>query len=47
LHRGRVVCEGPPADIVARTSMRSLEEVFISIARDGEIIDASPVVATP
>jgi ABC-2 type transport system ATP-binding protein len=47
LHRGRIVCEGAPADIVARSSMRSLEEVFISIARDGEIIDASPVVAAP
>ena len=40
LHRGRAVCEGAPADIVARSSRQSLEEVFISIARDGEIIDA-------
>ena len=40
LHRGRAICEGAPADIVARSSRQSLEEVFISIARDGEIIDA-------
>lgn len=39
LHRGRAVCEGAPADIVARSSQRSLEEVFIRIARDGEIIE--------
>jgi len=41
LHRGRAVCEGAPADIVARSSRRSLEDVFISIARDGKIIEAS------
>lgn len=44
LHRGRAVCEGAPADIVARSRRRSLEEVFISIARDGNVIDASPEV---
>ena len=41
LHRGRAVCEGAPAEIVARSSQRSLEEVFIRIARDGEIIEAA------
>lgn len=40
LHKGRIVCEGPPADIVARSSGSSLEDVFIQIARDGEIIES-------
>ncbi len=47
LHRGRAVCEGAPADIVARSSRQSLEEVFISIARDGEIIDAPAEATAP
>ncbi len=39
LHKGRIVCEGTPAEIVARSSGSSLEDVFIKIARDGEIVD--------
>lgn len=39
LHKGRIVCEGTPTDIVARSSSATLEDVFIKIARDGEIID--------
>lgn len=39
LHKGRIVCEGTPADIVSRSSSQSLEDVFIKIARDGEIVD--------
>lgn len=39
LHQGRIVCEGTPAEIVARSSGSSLEDVFIQIARDGEIVD--------
>lgn len=39
LHKGKIVCEGTPTDIVARTSSATLEDVFIKIARDGEIID--------
>jgi ABC-2 type transport system ATP-binding protein len=47
LHRGRAVCEGAPADIVARSRRRSLEEVFISIARDGNFIETANEVAAP
>jgi ABC-2 type transport system ATP-binding protein len=39
LHRGRVVMSGTPAEIVSRASAASLEDVFIKIARDGEIVD--------
>ena len=39
LHKGKIVCEGTPTDIVTRTSSATLEDVFIKIARDGEIID--------
>lgn len=39
LHKGKIVCEGRPADIIARSSGSSLEDVFIKIARDGEIVD--------
>lgn len=39
LHKGKIVCEGTPADIVAQSSGSSLEDVFIKIARDGEIVD--------
>jgi ABC-2 type transport system ATP-binding protein len=39
LHKGKIVCEGTPTDIVAQSSSTNLEDVFIKIARDGEIID--------
>jgi ABC-2 type transport system ATP-binding protein len=39
LHKGKIVCEGTPTELLARSSTNSLEEVFIQIARDGEIID--------
>lgn len=39
LHKGRIVCEGTPQQIVERSSSSSLEDVFIKIARDGEIVD--------
>jgi ABC-2 type transport system ATP-binding protein len=39
LHKGKIVCEGTPADIVSRSSSSTLEDVFIKIARDGEIVD--------
>ena len=39
LHKGKIVCEGTPADIVAQSSSDNLEDVFIKIARDGELLD--------
>jgi len=37
LHRGKVVAEGTPDEIRARFQQQSLEEVFIHIAREGEV----------
>jgi ABC-2 type transport system ATP-binding protein len=39
LHKGKVVAEGTPSDIVKRSQTASLEDVFIKIARSGEIED--------
>jgi ABC-2 type transport system ATP-binding protein len=39
LHKGKVVQQGTPAEIKAQSSTGSLEEVFIKIARNGEIED--------
>ena len=39
LHKGRIVCEGTPADILVKAKSSTLEDVFIKIARDGEIVD--------
>ena len=39
LHKGKIVCEGTPSDIVARSKGSTLEDIFIKIARDGEIVD--------
>jgi ABC-2 type transport system ATP-binding protein len=37
LHKGKVVREGTPDEIKAHSATGSLEDVFIKIARDGEI----------
>lgn len=37
LHKGKVVAEGTAAEIVARSEQASLEDVFIKIARSGEV----------
>jgi ABC-2 type transport system ATP-binding protein len=37
LHKGKVVCEGTPSEIAARSENNSLEDVFIKIARSGDI----------
>ena len=49
LHKGKIVMEGSPAEIVERSQGASLEDVFIKIARDGEIVDeaAKPTSAEP
>jgi ABC-2 type transport system ATP-binding protein len=39
LARGGIVTDGPPSEILRRTRTGSLEEVFITIARDGELKD--------
>lgn len=47
LHKGKIVCEGTPHEIVTRSSSATLEDVFIKIARDGEIIDEPEKEAKP
>ena len=37
LHKGKVVAEGTPTEIVERSQQSSLEDVFIKIARSGDI----------
>jgi ABC-2 type transport system ATP-binding protein len=37
LHKGKVVAEGTPKEIVERSAQSSLEDVFIKIARSGEV----------
>jgi ABC-2 type transport system ATP-binding protein len=39
LHKGKVVAEGTPGEIVKRSQQSSLEDVFIKIARSGDIED--------
>ena len=39
LARGKIVATGSPEEIRQRSNMRSLEDVFVSIARDGELRD--------
>jgi ABC-2 type transport system ATP-binding protein len=39
LSRGRVVTRGTPRDVLARANRESLEDVFITIARNGELKD--------
>ena len=41
LSRGRVVTRGAPREVLARANSASLEDVFITIARDGELKDFS------
>jgi ABC-2 type transport system ATP-binding protein len=39
LHNGRLITEGTPAQVIERFRTRNLEEVFIRIARSGEVIN--------
>lgn len=41
LARGRAVTEGSPREVIERANTASLEEVFIAIARDGELRDVA------
>jgi len=41
LHKGRIVAEGTPEEIVKRSTEHSLENVFIKIARSGDLEDTN------
>jgi ABC-2 type transport system ATP-binding protein len=40
LHNGHLIAEGTPAQVVEQFRTRNLEEVFIRIARSGEVVKA-------
>jgi ABC-2 type transport system ATP-binding protein len=40
LHNGRLMTEGTPAHVIEQFRTRNLEEVFIRIARSGEVLNA-------
>jgi ABC-2 type transport system ATP-binding protein len=42
LHRGRIIAEGTPADVVKQFDQSSLEDVFIRVARSGDLLDKAP-----
>jgi ABC-2 type transport system ATP-binding protein len=41
LHKGRIIADGTPAEVIARFNQKSLEEVFITVARSGDLLEAS------
>ncbi len=38
LHKGRIMAEGTPQEVMARFQQKSLEEVFIRVARGGDVM---------
>ena len=38
LHKGRIIAEGTPQEVTARFNQKSLEEVFITVARSGDLL---------
>ncbi len=40
LHKGNIIASGTPVEIMEKFNQRSLEEVFISVARGGELVEA-------
>jgi len=39
LHKGRIIAEGTPAEVIAKFHQKSLEEVFITVARSGDLLE--------
>ncbi|MBP7949253.1 MAG: ABC transporter ATP-binding protein [Verrucomicrobiales bacterium] len=47
MHRGKVVTEGTPQEVIDRFQQTSMEDVFIRIVRGGDLEDAEQAAATP
>jgi ABC-type Na+ transport system ATPase subunit NatA len=41
MHKGRIIAEGTPQQVKDRFNQTSLEDVFISVARGGDVLAAS------
>ena len=41
MHKGRIIAEGTPKQVVDKFQQRSLEDVFISVARGGDVLAAA------
>ena len=45
MHKGRIIAEGTPKQVVDKFQQRSLEDVFISVARGGDVLAAAEAEA--
>ena len=39
MHKGRIIAEGTPQQVVDKFQQKSLEDVFINVARGGDVLD--------
>lgn len=39
MHKGRIIAEGAPADVLAQYRQQTLEAVFIQVARSGDVVE--------
>jgi ABC-2 type transport system ATP-binding protein len=46
MHKGRIIAEGTPQQVKDRFNQKSLEDVFISVARGGDVLAAGEKEAT-
>jgi ABC-2 type transport system ATP-binding protein len=41
MHKGRIIAEGTPQQVVDKFQQKSLEDVFINVARGGDVLEKS------
>jgi ABC-2 type transport system ATP-binding protein len=46
MHKGRIIAEGTPQQVKDRFNQKSLEDVFISVARGGDVLAAGETEET-
>ena len=42
MRKGRIIAEGTPAEVMARYRSKTLEDVFINVARGGDVVEQEP-----
>jgi ABC-2 type transport system ATP-binding protein len=47
MHKGRIIAEGTPQQVMDKFQQKSLEDVFISVARGGDVLTATESRETP